>query len=122
MVGTAARGVALFVRHHKTGTHSVVFRPFTFLAPALSNADTSQRGMRKAAVVVGVFEVRCRVPRMVVGAKPKILIDTVWLYHFARVHLPVGVGFEFAECADQFRTKHFLQKLGSRLAIAMFAA
>src|ERR1051326_1760674 len=80
--------------------------------------------MGEAAFVVGVFEMCLRLPRMIIGAQPQVLIDAVWIDDLSRIHLPVRVpdGFEFAESPDQLRPEHFVQKFAACLPIAMLSA
>src|ERR1022692_2380798 len=116
-VGAASGRVFFLASHAKTGTHDS-----TFIVAAFAYSDVAQCGVRQAALIFGKLKVRLRLPRLVVGAQTKILIQLVGFNYFARVHLPVRVPqcFELPKSLYQFRAKHSWQQLGPRLAVAVF--
>src|SRR6476646_9161871 len=124
MMGAAARGVPLFMSEHEAGTHGVPVSGLGIFSAAFANADAAQRRVSKAAIVLRIFEVGGRVPGMVIGAEPQILVDAIRIHDLAGIHLPAGVpdGFEFAKGLDELRAKHLAEELGFRLAVAMLAA
>src|ERR1051326_5194301 len=113
MVGASARGVSLFMRHHEAGAHGVAFSGFRVFPSALANAHATQRGMSKAAIVLRILEMSCRIPGMVVGAKTQVLVNAIGIDNLAGVHLPIGVPdrLELAEGLNEFFPEHLVKKL-----------
>src|SRR5438270_512698 len=103
-VGAAAGGVLFFVGGAPTGAHDAAF-----FAAAFAYSDTTQGGMREAAMIFGELEMCFRLPRCVIWAQAQVFVEPVGLKHFSRIHLPVGIPclFEFAEGLHQFGAKHF---------------
>src|ERR1041385_909619 len=124
MMSASARGMALFMRDHEAGAHGVIVRPAGIFAAALAHADATQGCMGKTAFIIGILEVRRRLPRIVIGAQPQVLVDVIRIDDLARIHLPLRVpdGLELAESLDQLSAEHFVEKFAAGLAIAMFAA
>src|SRR5205814_9909971 len=80
-------------------------------------------GVREAAAVLAVGEVRLHARRPVVDAEPEIRRDRVRLDHLARVHLPVRVPdrLELAEALDELVAEHLRQELRARLPVAVLS-
>ena len=83
--------------------------------PALADADTADRRVLEAAVVLRVREVRLQLRRRVVGAESQVVRDPVRVDDLARVHLPLRIPdrLELAEGIDQLRPEHLRQELGA---------
>src|SRR5581483_3538358 len=94
----------------------------TFVTSALPDANAAQGGASQAAVVVHVLEVRLRLPRLVVEAKPQVFVEAVRLNHLAGIHLPLGVPqrLKLPERLHQFRTEHPGKQFRARLPVPMF--
>src|SRR5205823_766082 len=94
-----------------------------FFAAAFAYSDTTQGGMREAAVIFGELEMCLGLPRRVIWAKAQVFVELVGLKYFPRIHLPVWVPslLEFAEGLHQFGAEHSGQKFGARLSVAVFA-
>jgi hypothetical protein len=115
----AARGVFLFARHHEARTHCCALEP-----AARTHTDTAQRRPREAAAVIaGKAKMRRERRRLIFGAKPQVLVDTIGVHELARIHLASGIPdrLELGEGLHQFRTEHSRQELGTRLAVAVLA-
>src|SRR5258708_7920825 len=106
-------GVRLVACDAKARTHDSAF-----IAPALAHSNTPQRGGCQAAVVIGKFEMRLRLPRIVARSEAEIFVEAIRIDQLARVHLPIGVPerLKFAKGLHNFRLKHFWQKFGAGLA------
>ncbi len=117
-VSAAAGGVLFFVGGAPARAHHAAF-----FAAALADSDAAQRGVREAAVIEQELEVRLGLPRRVVRAEAKVLVELVGLDHFAGIHLPVGIprDLEFAEGLHQFGAEHFRKKFGAGLSVAVLA-
>src|SRR5262249_36820066 len=113
----AASGMLLLSRGAIARTHHTALR-----AAALANANATQRGAIKRALLAEL-ELRRLVFSMIRFTQSQILRDLVRADDFARIHLSLRIPdrFELFECADQFGAKHFWQKFGTRLAVAMLS-
>src|SRR5579863_9566711 len=92
-----------FACDHETGTHRAALG-----SAALAHADATQSCPRKAALVVGEFEIGLPRTRIVIGTQAQVLIYAIGIDHFTRVHFPVWVpdGFELTKGLNQFIAKH----------------
>ena len=78
-VSAAASGVLFVARDAEARTHHSAF-----VAAALADSDAAQRSGRQAAMVVGKFEMRLRLPWIVARAKSQIFIEAIRLDQLAR--------------------------------------
>ena len=64
-----------------------------------------------------------RLPGVVVGPKPQVLIRKVGIHNLAGVHLPLRVpeGLELPEGIDQLVAVHLPQEDRFRLAVSVFS-
>src|SRR6266404_2335739 len=117
-MGAAAGGVLFVSRDAEARTHDS-----TFVAAALAHSDAAQRSSGQAAVVVGKFEMRLGLPRIISGTEAQVFIEAIRLDELARVHLPIGIPdrLELTEGLHNFRSKHFWKKLGAGLPVSVFA-
>ena len=119
-VGASACRVALFPRDHETRAHGVL-DAMASEAAAFAYTHATQRGARKAAVIIGKFEMRLRLPRFVPRIQAQIFVHAIRFHDFARVHFPIGIPdrLEFMEGLQQFWPEHFLQELRARLPVTV---
>src|SRR5438105_3690308 len=107
----------LFHSHAITGAH----RLLSGLA-AFADADTTQHGAGKTALVLRPAKMRVDLRRPVVSADTEIFGDIIRIDYLAGIHFPFRVPdrFELAKSFDQFRAEHFWQEPAARLPVAMF--
>src|SRR5438874_1351587 len=100
----ATRGMLLFTRDHVTGAHRSVLMP-----PAFAHPDATLHCIRKAPVIVRIFEMRLPLRRVVVLAITQIFVPPVRPNDLARVHFPVWLPnfLELADCLHEFVAEHF---------------
>src|SRR5690348_16165816 len=74
------------------------------------------------SVIIGKFEVSFWFPRLVIGAKPQVVVQTMRIDHLSGIHLPIWIpnGLVFAERLNDFMAEHLRQQLRARLYIAVF--
>src|SRR6202171_2812875 len=112
-MGATAGGVLFVARNAEARTHDSAF-----VAAALADSDAAHGSSGQAAVVVGEFEMRLRLPGIIAGAAAKIFVQAIRLDELTRIHLPIGIPerLKLAEGLHNFRPKHFGKKLGAGLA------
>src|SRR5207249_11484212 len=94
--GASASTVHFFPRDHVAGAH----RPGVF-APAFSDPHASFGRLSEAEGIARKFKMSRWIIRPVIRAVAQIFIETIWLDHLPRIHLPVRVPdrFEITERA-----------------------
>src|SRR5437667_7709856 len=112
----AASGMLFLPSHAEAGAHDAAL-----ILATLANAHTTQGCLGQAAVVVGKFEMRFRLPGLVIRTEAQVSVHSIRPDQFARVHLPIRVPerFEFLKCLDKFGSEHFGEQLGTRLSVTV---
>src|SRR5690349_2559251 len=97
-----------FARHHVTRAHGA-----TVESAAFADTDAALGRTDEISIVVGKFEMRYHWKRSVVGAKPKVLIQSIRLDDLAWIHFPVGIPnlLELTKRGDELGTIKLGQKL-----------
>src|SRR5579863_668156 len=90
---------------------------------ASTEADAAKRRFRERTIIVGELKICAELERLVVRAEAQVFRGQVRIDDFVRVELVFRIpgGFEFAERSNQLGAKHFWEKRGTRLAVAMLA-
>src|ERR1700751_2554638 len=73
-VGPTAGGVLFFAGHAEAWAHDAAL-----IMAALPHSDAPKRGVSQTAVIIGKFEVRWRLPWMIVGPEAQVLVHAVGL-------------------------------------------
>src|SRR5205814_7850285 len=100
------------------GTHRSIFH-----APALADANTTQRHAREIPEIFGKLEVRFMMRGTIISAEAQVFHHVVSVDLLARIHFPIWIPnrLKLPKGFDQFGSKHLGQEPTPRLSIAMFA-
>ena len=105
-----------FASHAEAGAHDAAL-----ILATLANAYATKSCFSQAAMVVGKFEMRFWLPRLVIRTQAQVSVHSIRPDQFARIHFPIRVPerLEFMKRLDKFGSEHFGEQLGTRLSVAV---